>query len=746
MPNHDYRPDLMGHAVIEPAGPIEAGSWQSLVLTYTAGKFGIDDNGGLRLAFRTHCDMTPLQLTDPTAPGYLSIETPDGVPFEADFSYKRNIRPWGKCVTLLCKRFIKPGDQIVFRIGDKRFGSPGVRCQTHVEAAHQFRITVDAFATSDYTPLPEAEQPTIAIESGAVVKWKAILPTLRHKDDSFRLIVKGEDRWGNPSDKFDGALSLHATGPMSGLPETVRFGIGDFSQVIEGITVDQDGEYKVEVRQGDQLVAVSNPLRVIADTPLRQYWSDMHGQSGETIGSGTARDYFFFGKERSFVDIIGHQGNDFQITDAFWNELNALTEEFNEDGVFLALPGYEWSGNTGLGGDHNIWYKSEGRPIFRSSRAIVTDKTHPETDCHDVTDLFSAIKDEDVLIVPHVGGRFADVTYAHDAKLEPSVEVHSSWGTFDWILRDALEMGYRVGIVAGSDGHKGRPGASYPGDAVFGSYGGLTCHLMPELTRDCLFDAFRRRHHYATTGCRMYLSVEMDYPANAWILDRNDDAASAQASQTAIMGDIVRTEARTATFRVDASAPAAIEKAEIFDGLSLIETLRTYDQEDLGQRIRITCRGQETRGRQRMVKWMAKAELHGAKIARISAVNFLNPDSQPQMVHEQLVEWTSVTTGGAQSIDLWLADVTPDARVSVETDHGCIEVPLKDVGIDETVVECGGLDKALAVQSLPEVMTQSSLSYSREIPIAETGDTAIYIRLTLEDGHVAWSSPIYSFH
>lgn len=216
MPNHDYRPDLMGHAVIDPAGPIEAGSWQSLVLTYTAGKFGIDDNGGLRLAFRTHCDMTPLQLKDPTAPGYLTIETPEGVPFEADFTYRRNIRPWGKCVTLLCKRFIKPGDQIVFRIGDTRFGSPGVRCQTHVEAAHQFRITVDAFATSDYTPLPEEEQPCLTIESGAPVKWKAILPTLRRGDDRFRLILKGEDRWGNPSDKFNGELSLRAIGAITG--------------------------------------------------------------------------------------------------------------------------------------------------------------------------------------------------------------------------------------------------------------------------------------------------------------------------------------------------------------------------------------------------------------------------------------------------------------------------------------------------------------------------------------------------
>ena len=107
----------------------------------------------------------------------------------------------------------------------------------------------------------------------------------------------------------------------------------------------------------------------------------------------------------------------------------------------------------------------------------------------------------------HIGGRYADIKMAHDARIERSVEVHSDWGTFEWLLHDALEQGYRVGILANSDGHKGRHGASHPGASLFGAYGGLTCLLAPELTRAGLFDALRRRHHYATTGCRLVLDV-----------------------------------------------------------------------------------------------------------------------------------------------------------------------------------------------------------------------------------------------
>ena len=36
MPNSTYRPDLMGHARLEPTGSCEAGSWQSFTLTYDA--------------------------------------------------------------------------------------------------------------------------------------------------------------------------------------------------------------------------------------------------------------------------------------------------------------------------------------------------------------------------------------------------------------------------------------------------------------------------------------------------------------------------------------------------------------------------------------------------------------------------------------------------------------------------------------------------------------------------------------
>lgn len=251
-------------------------------------------------------------------------------------------------------------------------------------------------------------------------------------------------------------------------------------------------------------MARSNPM-LVEDRELVHFWGDMHGQSEETIGTGSAWEYFAFARDRAFVDACGHQGNDFQITDAFWAELNRITAEFDARGTFVAMPGYEWSGNTSLGGDRNVYFPTEGRTIRRSSHALIEDRTTADTDCFTASELFEAFaaNDEfDVVCYAHCGGRYADIGFAHDGRFERSVEVHSSWGTFEWLLHDAFRLGYRVGVVCNSDGHKGRPGASYPGAGKFGAIGGLTCFNAPELSRAALLECMRKRRHFGTTGGR----------------------------------------------------------------------------------------------------------------------------------------------------------------------------------------------------------------------------------------------------
>ena len=280
-----------------------------------------------------------------------------------------------------------------------------------------------------------------------------------------------EDIWGNPTTFGARRLMLVASRPVQNVPEQINSKANDGPLVVENLIADEAGDLSFHICDADGIrLALANPLRVAAKAPLRHYWGDLHGQSGETVGTNPAASYFRYARDKAFVDIVGHQGNDFQITDSFWQELNQLTAEFEVPGKFVCVPGYEWSGNTGMGGDRNIFYRNEGRPIHRSSHILTVGQTNTDAR-YTARDLFDAIRDEDAVMIAHVGGRYADITFAHDGKLERAVEVHSSWGTFEWILHDAFDGGHRVGIVCHSDDHKGRPGATRPGASTFGALG-----------------------------------------------------------------------------------------------------------------------------------------------------------------------------------------------------------------------------------------------------------------------------------
>ena len=374
-------------------------------------------------------------------------------------------------------------------------------------------------------------------------------------------------------------------------------------------------------------VARANPLRVVKQASLRRYWGDLHGQSGETIGMGTAEAYFRYARDAAFIDMVGHQGNDFQITDAFWSELNRLTAAFDEPGRFVCLPGYEWSGNTGMGGDRNIFYRREGRPIRRSSHILVQGQTSTDA-IYTADELFRALEGEDAIVIAHVGGRYADLIYAHDGRLERAVEVHSTWGTFEWLLHDAFEKGFRVGVVCHSDDHKGRPGNTRPGASSFGAIGGLTCYFMPQLTRDALFEALRQRRHYGTTGARIFMDLHatFDQPVTGFSDDPLLGPARESAVQRATMGDIIRPGRASMHLTAEVIGTAPVERVDIMHGTTIAQTVRPYRAADLGRRVRVLWQGAEYRGRGRETLWQGKLTVSGNRIERFAAVNFLNPE------------------------------------------------------------------------------------------------------------------------
>jgi hypothetical protein len=744
MPHSQYARHLMGTATIDPKGEFEAGSFASFTLTYTAGYFGIDDTGSLKIVHRFASDMGKPQFNDPTGWNYTIVEASNGAVLQIEYDGKRNIRPWDKTLFIRVVRgFLKEGDQIVARFGDRRAGSPGMRVQTFSEPTFEYKVLVDAFAAYEYAEIENS--PTISVVAGPPVLYKAILPTQSKTGETFKLGFKGEDKWGNPSHRIQGRFELRSSLPVRNLPASIAIEKGTCATTLENLIVSAPGDLVIEVLSGGEVVAASNPCRIQSEATMNHYWADLHGQSEETIGTNSAQDLIEFARDRAFLDAMSHQGNDFQITEEFWKELNTLTARYNEDGRFIIFPGYEWSGNTGLGGDRNVMYLQEGRTIHRSSHALVNDLSDVETDANDADQLFESLRGEDTIVFAHIGGRYADIARSHDAQIERSIEIHSDWGTFEWLLEDAFEQGYRVGILANSDGHKGRHGASHPGASLFGAYGGLSCLIAKELTRESLAECLRSRRHYATTGCRAFLDLKVRFDDAATVFSDDPNLGGPvdkKSSREAEMGAVVEYAGDSAWMEFEILTHGPIECIEVRNRMQVVERLVPYAESDLGNRIRIMWEGSEYRGRGRQTVWDGSARVVGNTFRNPKAINFWNLDKELKQTSPHDMKWESLTTGGFSGVDVML-DGRNAGDLSVSTPLVSGSIPVSAIGLTPIVFDAGGIKRQMQIYRLPDTNSCRRFKARVRVPLHFGKDNAIYLRATTEDGFFVYSSPVY---
>lgn len=512
-----------GRAWFEP-GPraqVVAEGVHRLSMVYEAGPLGIAPGGSILLENKKWWYWTPAQSTFPQKPGYVTASTrAEGVELvlHDEPATGFSIEVGGVAIEVR-GRGLRPGERVQITYG-----------------AGESLAQVDAFAERDERMWLQVDGDGDGVRG--LVRDSAIVDVVAAPPTQLWIAGPSTARVGDPVRLHVAALDGRANQAHARLDLEVDADAGltaprgvvlrDGRAEIEA-RVTASGIWRVRVRGLGGIVAESNPLLVLPDTP-RVLWGDLHGHSNLSDGSGNAEDYFRFARDVAGLDVVAltdhdHVGRDvLDVSQAKWDDIRTQVDAFYAPGRFVTLLGFEWT--SWIYGHRHVLYFDRSGEVFSSADPA---RESP-------LQLWDALRGERALTFAHhaAGGPIAvDWSIPPDPVLEPVLEIVSVHGSSEAqdtprkiyspvdgsFARDVLERGYRLGFIGSGDGHDGHPGLTHLGNSGSGGLAGI---FAEEATRESVYEALRARRVYATNGRRIYLNVTLDGAAMGSVVPARD--------------------------------------------------------------------------------------------------------------------------------------------------------------------------------------------------------------------------------
>lgn len=748
---------------------VEAGSWQEIILDYEVGASGVADGATFKATFKFYSDWALFQTADPAVANYVSAEyqagplskgqSPASVQFlSVRFDQKGHERPFQKAVIVdVVDGYLNAGDHILIRLGDRRGGGPGTRAQTFVEDNFRFRSYVDPLGTSRFVAVPG--DVSLRIVAGPPARVLLNGPRFARPGEAAPFHVSLQDRWGNIVSDVGGLarLSVFSEERLVEARDLVLPATGWAARTIGDLPTQQGDLRLVAERPGARDVAPAEAfLSILPDAPApRAFYADLHVHAHDTVGTNSPAYNAAFARDVGGVDVYGYAANDFQITDENWRDGVAAIEAVNEPGRFVAFPVQEWCGSSTAGGDHKVVFLGDEPPRFpfdaegRHNRTLLWNEDMKgaavEPGRWPIEELWDAYADapEKHLVIPHVGGR-RYIPDWHHPELERLVEIASSWGHFPWLYAEVIERGYKLGVCANSDEHRGRPGGGAPGVQVFGVRGGLTGVLAERLDRASIGAALRARRTFATTGERTALIVRCGAH-----LQGDEFAQKGPADvQYRFLGD------------------AGWDEIAAFDHTGLLWRRNLHEEQGFSKSlVRLRWGGARIKDRYRWASWAGRLRILNGTIHRFSASGFEHREETAWRAGPTDIGFRSETYGDADAIEIDVGNLAKARFVVEGTIGGFVKVgdPRKPAPFvhapefrfeatgaellekGELRFELGGVDLFVAFERLSDAPPQRDLSgsFSVEPVNGPFGFRPIYLAGRQRDDAKVWSSALF---
>ncbi len=502
--------DGLGTAFIIPDEDVNAGSLHTWKITYTASEKGIAIGGGIVFHLPPFWGWTPPQNSSPLQPGFINIITSNGK-IKPDLEVNsRN--------SYVLVRFndqpLKYGEQITLIYGDTqgKFNDAKSRSDIFAESDEKFVIKVDGNGDGFFAPIKT--YPKINILPNAAKRFHVSAPSYVMPHKTFKVITAALDHGDNWVKNFDQNISLTSS------PEGIKCKeiFPENKERLFECTAEKEESYFIIAKNvNGSLSGVSNPIIATQKSPaLNLYWGDIHGHSNLSDGTGTPDNYFNYARFAAGLDVAvltDHDAWGFDRLDEnpeIWTFIKNQAESHHENFEFITFSGYEYTNWTS--GHMHVIFKDSKAPLFSSSNPAYNNPNK----------LWKALKTHNAITLPHHpgGGPIATDWNYYNPEFMPLVEICSIHGNSESMdsplciyspqkesfVRDALARGYNLGIIASGDTHNGHPGMGSPTIPT----GGLIAFYAPELTRDSIWDALKKRRVYGTSGKRIILNFKIN--------------------------------------------------------------------------------------------------------------------------------------------------------------------------------------------------------------------------------------------
>lgn len=465
---------------------------------------------------------------------------------------------------------------------------------------------------------------------------------------------------------------------------------------------------------------------------LKSYWGEIHthtsfsdGQSTPDEAAAEARNHLDFWACADHICASNDLPAWHEKFMQNWDATRQAIAAHNDPGQFVTLLAYEYSS---VGGDFNIYFPGDHTEAYL-----------PES----VGDFADYAAANDAILIPHHSGYIPGIRGVDWDDFRPDVmpvvEVFSMHGSSEvepgpfpmnlyWMgprasagtCREGLNRGLRFGMIGSSDGHGG-----YPGNYLMG----LACVLAPELTREAIHEGLRARSCYGVTGDRIGLELYVNGEP---------------------MGSELRAGAREISFSVEAMD--AIRSVEVIkNGRPMPVTLRPSGDTD-GFIVRIEWGWGNYEGN----RWEGELRVEDGLIANASP-NFGSPGPN------RIVERSDHHCAWDTHVDMGLSHDWRHCRNGREATQQIVftvrghETSRLNVRVRgrEFRLFLGDLLRGSVVELVEDDQFGGKVKFHRALPqgacrasgsVTDEPELDVdyyYLRVTQQNGQMAWSSPIW---